>query len=66
MELWQTKTCKFYRHQFEQRAKQHAEAIVTGLLNTSGSNRLKALQEANKAMPDPPQGCNVCHYLYDI
>jgi MoaA/NifB/PqqE/SkfB family radical SAM enzyme len=30
MELWQTKTCRSYRHQFEQRAKQHAEAIVSG------------------------------------
>jgi MoaA/NifB/PqqE/SkfB family radical SAM enzyme len=66
MELWQTKTCKFYRHQFEQRANQYAEAIVSGLLNTSGSNRLKALQKAKEAMPDPPPGCNVCHYLYDI
>jgi len=66
MELWQTKTCRSYRHQFEQRAKQHSEAIVSGMLNTSGSNRLKALQKAREAMPDPPPGCNVCHYLYDI
>jgi MoaA/NifB/PqqE/SkfB family radical SAM enzyme len=66
MELWQTETCKFYRHQFEQRAKIHDKAIVTGMLNTSGSNRLKALQAAKEAMPEPPQGCNVCHYLYDI
>jgi len=66
MALWQTKTCRSYRHQFEQRAKQHAEAIVTGVLNTSGSNRLKALQKAKAAMPKPPPGCNVCHYLYDI
>jgi len=66
MELWQTETCKLYRHQFEQRAKKHDEAIITGMLNTSGSNRLKALQDAKKAMPEPPHGCNVCHYLYDI
>lgn len=66
MELWQTQTCKFYRHQFEQRVKKHDEAIVAGMLNTSGSNRLKAFQEAKQAMPEPPRGCNVCHYLYDI
>ena len=66
MALWQTETCEFYRHQFEQRAKKHDKAIVTGMLSTSGSNRLKALQKAKEAMPDPPQGCNVCHYLYDI
>jgi MoaA/NifB/PqqE/SkfB family radical SAM enzyme len=66
MELWQTETCKYYRQQFAQRAKKHDEAIVAGMLNTSGSNRLKALQKAKEAMPEPPQGCNVCHYLYDI
>jgi MoaA/NifB/PqqE/SkfB family radical SAM enzyme len=66
MDLWQTKTCEFYRHQFDQRAKKHDEAIVSGILNTSGSNRLKALQKAKEAMPEPPRGCNVCHYLYDI
>jgi len=66
MDLWQTKTCKFYRHQFEQRVKKHDQAIVNGMLNTSGSKRLKALQKATEAMPEPPPGCNVCHYLYDI
>ena len=65
-ELWQTETCKFYRHQFEQRVRKHDEAIVNGMLNASGSNRLKALQKAKEAMPEPPRGCNVCHYLYDI
>jgi hypothetical protein len=24
------------------------------------------LEDARKVMPAPPQGCNVCHYLYDI
>ena len=66
MELWQSGTCKFYRDRFEQRARRHEAAIVNGMLNASGSNRLRALQNARKAMPDPPNGCNVCHYLYDI
>ena len=66
MELWQSETCESYRRQFEQRAKKHAGATVSGMLNASGSNRLKALRQANAAMPDPPPGCNVCHYLYDI
>jgi MoaA/NifB/PqqE/SkfB family radical SAM enzyme len=65
-ELWQTETCKLYRHRFEQRARKHDEAIVNGMLSSSGSNRLKALQKAKEAMPEPPRGCNVCHYLYDI
>ena len=66
MELWQTDTCKFYRQQFEQRVKAHDGALVTGLMSASGSNRLKALEKAKTAMPEPPQGCNLCHYLYDI
>jgi MoaA/NifB/PqqE/SkfB family radical SAM enzyme len=66
MELWGSSTCKFYRQQFNQRAKKHDQAILNSMLNTSGSNRLKALEAATEAMPEPPQGCNVCHYLYDI
>jgi len=66
MELWRSSTCKFYRQQFNQRAKKHDQAIVNSMLNISGSNRLKALNEAKEAMPEPPRGCNVCHYLYDI
>jgi len=64
--LWQSETCEFYRQQFERRAKKHDESIVTHMLSTSGSNRLKAFQKAKEAMPEPPRGCNVCHYLYDI
>lgn len=66
MILWQSETCKFHRQQFEYRAKKFDEAIVAGMLNATGSNRLKALQEAGDALPEPPQGCHVCHYLYDI
>jgi MoaA/NifB/PqqE/SkfB family radical SAM enzyme len=66
LEIWQSETCELYRRQFELRAKKHDEAIVRCMLNVSGSKRLKALQEARDAMPEPPNGCNVCHYLYDI
>ncbi len=64
--LWQSETCEFYRQQFERRTKRHDAAIVSRVLSTSGSNRLKALRQAKEAMPEPPNGCNVCHYLYDI
>ena len=65
-ELWQSETCELFRRKFEQRNKKHDEAIVNRMLSASGSNRLKALQEAKESMPEPPKGCNVCHYLYDI
>ena len=66
MALWQTETCKFYRQQFEQRVKAYDQAVVNGMLNDPGGNRLRALEAATAAMPEPPRGCNVCHYLYDI
>lgn len=66
VDLWQSNNCKFYRQQFEQRAKKYEEAIVSGLTGFTGASRLRALQEAQAALPDPPRGCNVCHYLYDI
>lgn len=66
MELWQSDSCLFYRQRFEQRVEKHDGAIVDLLVSASGSNREKALKAARRAMPEPPQGCNVCHYLYDI
>ncbi|UCH20166.1 MAG: radical SAM protein [Deltaproteobacteria bacterium] len=65
MGLWETKTCKFFREKFENRVKAHDDQIMTSLIGAS-SSREKALQAAIEAMPEPPQGCNVCHYLYDV
>jgi len=66
MELWQSESCKFYRQQFERRVEKHDGTIVDLLVRSAGSNRERALQAARRAMPEPPEGCNVCHYLYDI
>jgi MoaA/NifB/PqqE/SkfB family radical SAM enzyme len=66
LELWRTDTCKFYRQRFQQRVEKHDETIVNRLISSSGSGRERTLLIAREAMPDPPKGCNVCHYLYDI
>jgi MoaA/NifB/PqqE/SkfB family radical SAM enzyme len=66
MDLWQSDSCQFHRQQFEKRVKKYEEAIVSRLTGFSGASRLRSLQEARTALPDPPRGCNVCHYLYDI
>jgi MoaA/NifB/PqqE/SkfB family radical SAM enzyme len=66
MDLWESESCQFYRHKFQERVQRYDNIIMNGLLGTSGSNRLKVLHQAREAMPDPPKGCNVCHYLYDI
>jgi len=66
MDLWQSNACKFYREQFEQRVEKYEAALLARLTGFSGASGLKTLQEAREAMPEPPKGCNVCHYLYDI
>jgi len=66
MALWNSETSNSYRQKFEQRVNEYDAAIVARLTGFSGASRLKALQEAQASLPAPPQGCNVCHYLYDI
>ncbi|UCE51967.1 MAG: radical SAM protein [Desulfobacterales bacterium] len=66
MDLWQSDTCKFYRQRFEHRVEKHENTMVRNLLDSGGSGRERIMQAAREAMPEPPKGCNVCHYLYDI
>jgi MoaA/NifB/PqqE/SkfB family radical SAM enzyme len=66
MDLWNTKTCRFYRKKFQERVEKYDRFIMNTLLGASGGNRSRVLQKAREAMPEPPGGCNVCHYLYDI
>lgn len=66
MDLWQSEPCKFYRRRFKHRVQKYDETIVNRLLSVSGSNRERTLQIAREAMPEPPDGCNICHYLYDV
>ncbi|MBW1996436.1 MAG: SDR family NAD(P)-dependent oxidoreductase [Deltaproteobacteria bacterium] len=63
--LWETEKCRFYRERFEQRVKAHEQSMVNTLLSSS-PNRQRALESARKSMPDAPEGCKVCHYLYGI
>jgi MoaA/NifB/PqqE/SkfB family radical SAM enzyme len=66
MDLWETESCQFYRDKFKERVEKYDRILMDGLIGTSGGNRLKLLQKAHESMPEPPAGCNVCHYLYDI
>jgi len=65
LDLWQTETCKFYRERFLHRVKAHDDTIVRSLMGSS-SSRQSTLQSAIEAMPEAPEGCKICHYLYDI
>jgi len=66
MDLWETESCQFYRKKFQERVEKYDNLIMNSMLGGGGGNRSKVLKDARKAMPDPPRGCNVCHYLYNI
>jgi MoaA/NifB/PqqE/SkfB family radical SAM enzyme len=66
-DLWKTDTCRFYRELFEARVDAHDRQLARSDLNEASLPKLnEALQAAIDAMPDPPEGCSVCHYLYGI
>ena len=66
MDLWEAQSCQLYRNKFQERVEKHDNVIMNGLIGGGGGNRSKVLKQAREAMPEPPRGCNVCHYLYNI
>ncbi|MEW5721608.1 MAG: SDR family NAD(P)-dependent oxidoreductase [Thermodesulfobacteriota bacterium] len=66
LKLWETEACRFFRDRFQARVDAYEDTFVQSL--TGGArpshDRLKALALGN--MPEAPEGCRVCHYLYDI
>ena len=60
---WKARLVLTYR---SERVEKFDRIFMGGLLGSSGGNRLKFLEKAREAMPEPPAGCNVCHYLYDM
>lgn len=65
LELWNTDICKIYRKRLQNRVEAHDSKIIDSLIGSS-SNREKILQAAKDAMPEAPEGCKVCHYLFNI
>ena len=65
-DLWQTETCKFYRERFQNRVQAHEDTYVESLMSGSRSGPERLKEAALEAMPEAPEGCRVCHYLYDI
>jgi len=65
-ELWRTETCQFYRKRFEERVKAHDGELAQANFEPSLIKLEEAFAEARKAMPQAPDGCCNCHYLYDI
>ena len=66
MELWETATCRFYRERFDRREQAYDSVIGNSSFEPSLIKLNETLNAAREAMPGAPDGCRVCHYLYDI
>lgn len=64
--LWESEKCGFYRRTFSQRVKAHDAALANADFGHDIIKLKEAFREAVKAMPEAPDGCKTCHYLYDI
>lgn len=64
--LWTTDSCRFYRKRFEERVKAHDRELLRVDIGPSLAKLQEAFAQARQAMPQAPEGCRTCHYLYDI
>jgi len=65
-DIWRSETCRFIRNRFCQRVKTSEQAFTAGNFGRSMHELQRAMADSKKAMPAPPRGCDVCHYLLDI
>jgi short-subunit dehydrogenase/MoaA/NifB/PqqE/SkfB family radical SAM enzyme len=66
VDLWQSAQCKFYRQTFERRIKTHDAVLAAYDHGHSLMKLQEAFQAAIAALPEAPEGCRTCHYLYDV
>jgi short-subunit dehydrogenase/MoaA/NifB/PqqE/SkfB family radical SAM enzyme len=65
LDLWESGDCRFYRERFQKRVEAHDGVIIKSLTEGSASREM-TMEAAREAMPEAPEGCRVCHYLFDI
>jgi MoaA/NifB/PqqE/SkfB family radical SAM enzyme len=65
LDVWESDGCKWFRERYQNRVGVHDDTILESLVGAS-SDRHKTFQAAKEAMPQAPEGCRVCHYLFDI
>ncbi len=66
LKLWESERSLLYRERFEKRVKIYDQKLVDAGFETSLHRLEEAFEKARAAMPEPPEGCRFCHYLYDI
>ena len=65
-DLRETETCGIYRKRFQQRVVIHNAVLQRSDFGHSMIKLQEAFDKAIEAMPDPPNGCEICHYLYGV
>ncbi len=66
LDLWDSVPCTFYRKRFRDRVQRYEDTFFKSLIGGSPPAHHRLLELAIAAMPEAPQGCKVCHYLYDL
>lgn len=65
-EVWERTPCTRYRALFEARERAYAATLAELDIVPRMSALRETLAEARAAMPEPPEGCRTCHYLYGL
>ncbi len=65
-EMWDQQPCSVYRAVFAERERVYGEKLAEVDIALSMNSLREALADARKAMPEPPEGCRTCHYLYGL
>jgi MoaA/NifB/PqqE/SkfB family radical SAM enzyme len=65
MEVWETPICREFGNRFKERVRAY-ENVFKRALERSALLTDDLAEIAVKEMPEPPEGCKICHYLYDV
>lgn len=65
-EVWERSPCTRYRTRFEERERAYGATLAELDIAPRMSALRETLAEARAAMPEPPEGCRTCHYLYGL
>jgi MoaA/NifB/PqqE/SkfB family radical SAM enzyme len=66
LELCGTDSCREYRERFQERVRAYENSLSASLMGGSCPTPERLREEAVKKMPEAPEGCKICHYLYGI
>lgn len=65
LDIWNSSNFRAYRQRFQQRIRAHDAVVVNSSFEPSWIKLQEMLQAAVAAMPEAPEGCATCHYLFN-